>query len=83
MTGIMKSSADVITEDLELLATQLRDELRRMSGSSVLVAVAGGAGFLGYYLVQARDRDDGRERRWAATPPRLHGCVDRYEGVGL
>jgi len=47
----MKSSVDVITEDLELLTMQLQRELPRLSGSSVLVA--GGAGFLGYYLVQA------------------------------
>ena len=47
----MKSSVDVITEDLELLTTQLQRELPTMSGSSVLIA--GGAGFLGYYLVQA------------------------------
>lgn len=47
----MKSSVDVITEDLELLNTQLQRELPTMSGSSILIA--GGAGFLGYYLVQA------------------------------
>jgi dTDP-glucose 4,6-dehydratase/UDP-glucuronate decarboxylase len=47
----MKSSVDVIETDLELLVAQLQDEFSRMSGSNVLVA--GGAGFLGYYLVQA------------------------------
>ena len=51
MNSIMKSSVDVIAEDLDLLGTQLQHELAVMSGSSVLVA--GGAGFLGYYLVQA------------------------------
>jgi len=51
VNSIIKSSVDVISEDLELLGAQLQDELAVMSGSSVLVA--GGAGFLGYYLVQA------------------------------
>jgi UDP-glucuronate decarboxylase len=47
----MKSAVDVITEDLDLLGAQLQQELATMSGASVLIA--GGAGFLGYYLVQA------------------------------
>jgi UDP-glucuronate decarboxylase len=47
----MKNALDVVEIDLGLLARQLRDELPQLSGRSVLVA--GGAGFLGYYLVQA------------------------------
>ena len=47
----MKSSVDVIETDLAQLADQLREELPALSGKRVLVA--GGAGFLGYYLVQA------------------------------
>jgi UDP-glucuronate decarboxylase len=45
------TSANVLTMDLELITDQLQDELPRLSGRSVLIA--GGAGFLGYYLVQA------------------------------
>jgi dTDP-glucose 4,6-dehydratase/UDP-glucuronate decarboxylase len=48
---MMKSSAGVIETDLAQLADQLREELPALAGKRVLVA--GGAGFLGYYLVQA------------------------------
>jgi UDP-glucuronate decarboxylase len=47
----MKSALDVIEADLELLEAQLKGELSALSGRTILVA--GGAGFLGYYLVQA------------------------------
>jgi UDP-glucuronate decarboxylase len=46
----MKSATDVVTTDLDLLSHQLGAEFDRLSGRSVLIA--GGAGFLGYYLVQ-------------------------------
>jgi UDP-glucuronate decarboxylase len=46
----MKSATDVVTTDLDLLSHQLEAEFGRLSGRSVLIA--GGAGFLGYYLVQ-------------------------------
>jgi UDP-glucuronate decarboxylase len=46
----MKSATEVIATDLDLLSHQLRQEFNRLSGRSVLIA--GGAGFLGYYLVQ-------------------------------
>jgi dTDP-glucose 4,6-dehydratase/UDP-glucuronate decarboxylase len=45
----MKSAAEVIATDLDLLSHQLKAEFDRLSGRSVLIA--GGAGFLGYYLV--------------------------------
>ena len=47
----IQSAADVIETDLQRLMHQLRDDLPALSGGSV--AIAGGAGFLGYYLVQA------------------------------
>jgi nucleoside-diphosphate-sugar epimerase len=47
----MNPASDVVTKDLELLSEQLREELPKRSGCNLLVA--GGAGFLGYYLVQA------------------------------
>ncbi len=46
----MKSATEVVVTDLDLLSHQLEAEFERLSGRSVLVA--GGAGFLGYYLVQ-------------------------------
>jgi UDP-glucuronate decarboxylase len=46
------SNADkVVREDLDFIAEQARAELEAMSGRSLLVV--GGAGFLGYYLVQS------------------------------
>jgi nucleoside-diphosphate-sugar epimerase len=47
----MKSSQDVVRVDLDLIVDHAGDELRTLSGTSVLIA--GGAGFLGHYLVQA------------------------------
>jgi nucleoside-diphosphate-sugar epimerase len=47
----MKVAADVIGIDLAQISGQLDTELPAMSGRRILVA--GGAGFLGYYLVQA------------------------------
>ena len=47
----MKSSQDVVDTDIDLLTSQLRQELPALSDRHLLIA--GGAGFLGYYLVQA------------------------------
>ena len=47
----MKSAEDVIATDLDQLMSQLADEFPKLSGRRVMIA--GGAGFLGYYLVQA------------------------------
>jgi UDP-glucuronate decarboxylase len=46
----LKSAEQVVATDLDLLQTQLHGEFARLSGKKVLIA--GGAGFLGYYLVQ-------------------------------
>jgi nucleoside-diphosphate-sugar epimerase len=42
---------DVVRRDLDEIARGLRPELARLAGHSLLIT--GGAGFLGYYLVQA------------------------------
>jgi nucleoside-diphosphate-sugar epimerase len=51
VTKIMKPSREVIERDLEYIGNNLRDEFAALSGKHVLLT--GGAGFLGYYLVQA------------------------------
>jgi nucleoside-diphosphate-sugar epimerase len=47
----MTPAEKVVREDLDYLCAQLKGEFSKMSGRSVLIA--GGAGFLGYYLVQS------------------------------
>jgi UDP-glucuronate decarboxylase len=42
---------DVVQHDLDAICTDAADELRALAGHAVLIT--GGAGFLGYYLVQA------------------------------
>ena len=58
----MKSAEEIIARDLDLLSDQLRSEFDLLSGRSVLIA--GGAGFLGYYLVQG-------PLHWNRTHPAL------------
>lgn len=47
----MKSANDVINADLDYICENLEEEFRQMQGKEILIT--GGAGFLGYYLVQA------------------------------
>jgi UDP-glucuronate decarboxylase len=49
--GRQAPSSDVARGDLDRLAERLDDVFRQMSGTRLLIT--GGAGFLGYYLVQA------------------------------
>lgn len=55
-------SAQVIANDLAYVTEQCREAFRKLSGSRLLIA--GGAGFLGYYLVQS-------PLYWNATHPHL------------
>ena len=46
----MRTSDDVVRQDLDYICAALKDELGSMEGSRVFIS--GGAGFLGYYLIQ-------------------------------
>jgi len=47
---ILQSANDIVRQDLEEIVSELNKDLLVMAGSSLLIT--GGAGFLGYYLVQ-------------------------------
>jgi UDP-glucuronate decarboxylase len=47
----MKNASDVVQADLDYICEKLAGDIGRLSGKRLLVT--GGAGFLGYYLVQA------------------------------
>jgi UDP-glucuronate decarboxylase len=47
----MKNASDVIFEDLNYICFNLKDEFLEMAGKRILII--GGAGFLGYYLIQS------------------------------
>ena len=51
MTKAIISLEELLAEDLDYITTNLREELSRMAGKNLLIT--GGAGFLGYYLIQA------------------------------
>jgi UDP-glucuronate decarboxylase len=51
MGGTLQTAADVVALDLDYIADGAMNEFNQMAASNLLIA--GGAGFLGYYLVQA------------------------------
>jgi nucleoside-diphosphate-sugar epimerase len=48
------TAAEVVSEDLDYICGNLAEEFGRLEGKNLLIV--GGAGFLGYYLVQSVDR---------------------------
>jgi UDP-glucuronate decarboxylase len=51
MSHAVTSLEELLGEDLDTIAGDLREEFARIAGKNLLIT--GGAGFLGYYLVQA------------------------------
>jgi len=47
----LQSGKDIVREDLDFICSELENEFQDLSGKAVLVI--GGAGFLGFYLIQA------------------------------
>jgi len=51
LSSVMENSQQVIDRDLEYICNSLEVEFTHLSGSGLLIT--GGAGFLGYYLIQS------------------------------
>ena len=70
------SAADVVRQDLEDICARLKTELEALQGRRLFIS--GGAGFLGYYLVQA-------VLHWNATRPgapvQVVACDNYMRGV--
>lgn len=67
----------VVADDLESICSRLDDEMRLMEGGSLLMT--GGAGFLGYSMVQAVIHWN--RTRAASSPIRLTVCDNYIRGV--
>lgn len=77
LTTRMKTANQVVRTDLDLITGQLAEELKHLSGHRV--CIAGGAGFLGYYLVQSALYWN--ERNPASAPIRVTVLDNFVRGV--
>lgn len=82
------NSKEVVEKDLEYICTNLREEFTHMSQKNLLIT--GGAGFLGYYLVQAvlnwnKEQEDDRTIRLTVYDNYIRGIppwLTRLQGDG-
>jgi len=74
----MMSATDVAHADLEYICNNLKEEFARLSGNKLLIT--GGAGFLGYYLVQAALHWNKHTRK-TAGPIDVTVCDNYVRGV--
>jgi len=74
----MMSARDVAHADLEYICNNLKEEFARLSGNKLLIT--GGAGFLGYYLVQAALHWN-KHTRQTAGPIDVTVCDNYVRGV--
>jgi UDP-glucuronate decarboxylase len=72
------SATDVVLADLEYICSNLREEFGALSGHKLLIT--GGAGFLGYYMVQAVLHWN-KHHKSAAGPIDLTVCDNYIRGV--
>ena len=75
---VMMSARDVAHADLEYICNNLTEEFARLSGNKLLIT--GGAGFLGYYLVQAALHWNKHARK-TAEPIDVTVCDNYVRGV--
>jgi len=75
---VMMSARDVAHADLEYICNNLTEEFARLSGNKLLIT--GGAGFLGYYLVQAALHWN-KHTRQTAGPIDVTVCDNYVRGV--
>ena len=80
----MKNASDVVNMDLDYISENLQQEFSSMAGSNLLIT--GGAGFLGYYLVQSvlhwNNKNPGSEPiRVTVYDNFMRGTPDWIEGL--
>src|SRR5262245_38786111 len=71
------NAAEVVASDFDFLCRELADEFPKLAGRGLVIA--GGAGFLGYYLVQGALHWNGR--RGSAPPVRVTVLDNFIRGV--